>query len=296
MGHRVWWGKAALAGIPAMALAALGLLPDRGRALSPTWSGDGHRIVCTLAWTRLTPGARVGIREVLGSELTAASFAEGCVWADEIRGRLAEEPEALARFRPFTTAHYVNFPPSATALGREGCTVIRGEVVRYCVLDALDHLIHVVEGGSGDLSRGEALRFLIHFVGDLHQPLHAGYGHDRGGNDRIVNVMGRADQNLHWVWDTFMVAHGGEPWDEMAERLGRSVSPLEERRWVALDPMVWAAESYAIVESQVYRDLEDGAYVGQTYYDRNAHTAERRLQMAGVRLAAVLNHVFDPEP
>jgi hypothetical protein len=165
--------------------------------------------------------------------------------------------------------------------------------VRYCAIDGVDYLTHVVQGGVGELSEREALLFLIHIVGDLHQPLHAGYGHDRGGNDTRVNVIGTADRNLHWVWDVFMVGHGGESWSEMAARLGASIPPVAEERWRDDDPMTWAAESYEIVEMQVYRDIEDEGYAGQDYYVRNRHAAERHLQMAGVRLAARLNRIFD---
>ncbi|NNF25930.1 MAG: hypothetical protein HKN73_01745, partial [Gemmatimonadetes bacterium] len=98
------------------------------------------------------------------------------------------------------------------------------------------------------------------------------------------------------VWDTFMVSHGGEDWTVMAERLGNGVAPVDEHLWAESDPLIWARESYSVVETQVYADVEDGGYVGQLYYDRNRHTAERRLQMAGVRLAALLNHLFDSAP
>lgn len=257
-----------------------------------TWSGDGHRITCQLAWDRLTPEAVRGVRDLLGPELTASEFADACVWADQIRAQLSTAPAELARFRPFTTAHYVNFPAGAAALSRDGCSSGGGVSVRYCALDGTDYLLDVLDGGTSELSRGEALKFLMHIVGDLHQPLHAGYGEDRGGNDFVVNAVGRSGRNLHWVWDVFMVAHGNEPWPEMARRLDEAISPIQERRWQELDAMEWATESYDIVESHVYRDIEDGGYVGQTYFDRNVQTAERRLQMAGVRLAAVLNDVF----
>lgn len=259
-----------------------------------SWSADGHRIVCRIAWNRLTPRTRVTVSRLLGPDGSETAFPDACVWADEIRARLAEEPE-LARFLPYTPAHYVNFTPGETRPDRSGCTSVRRDRVDHCVLDGVDLAALAAAGGPSHLSADEGLRFLAHFVGDLHQPLHAGYGHDRGGNDVLVNVMGE-ERNLHWVWDSFMVSHGGEDWGTMAERLDRSIAPVDEGRWGDRDPLVWAAESLSLVETRVYEDLEDGGYVGQRYFDRNQHAAETRLQMAGVRLAALLNDLYDPGP
>ena len=260
-----------------------------------SWSADGHRIVCGIAWARLTPVTREAVARILGPDGSEMSFPDSCVWADEIRARLAEEGDDLARFRPYTPAHYVNFVSGERRPGREGCTSVREDRVAHCVLDGVDLAAVAATGGPSHLSPDEGLRFLAHFVGDLHQPLHAGYGHDRGGNDVLVNVMGE-ERNLHWVWDSFMVGHGGEDWIAMAERLSGTIAPVDEARWLEQDPLVWAAESLSVVETQVYADLEDGGYVGQRYFDRNQHTAERRLQMAGVRLAMLLNALFDPDP
>lgn len=257
------------------------------------WGGDGHRVVCRIAWNRLSPRTRQSVEQLLGPEGSRAAFPDACVWADEIRGRIEADP-ALARFAPYTTAHYVNFEPSSSTLDRRGCTRLSAARETYCILDGIDLVAHAAAGGPSELSRAEALKLLVHLVGDIHQPLHVGYGRDRGGNDVTVNVMGEAGRNLHWVWDTFMVVHGGEEWASLARRLDRSVAPLDEMRWAEMDPTAWAAESYSVTETHAYDDVEQGGYVGQRYFDLNRHTAERRLQMAGVRLAAVLNHLFDP--
>ncbi len=262
-------------------------------SVSETWGGDGHRVVCRIAWNRLTPRTRQVVEQLLGPEGSRDAFPDACVWADEIRARIGGEP-ALARFAPYTTAHYANFEPGSSSLDRGGCARLSADREAYCILDGIDLVTHAAAGGPSELSRAEGLKLLAHLLGDVHQPLHVAYGRDRGGNDVIVNVMGEAGRNLHWVWDTFMVAHGGEDWASLARRLDRSVAPLDEMRWVEGDPIVWAGESYSVTETQVYDDVEEGGYVGQRYFDLNRHTAERRLQMAGVRLAAVLNHLFDP--
>ena len=280
---------------PALGLALL-TSPAGGAAAAhstPPWSADGHRVVCRIAWDRLTPDAREGVGRLLGPEGLEGTFPDMCVWADQIRARLAEEGDDLARFVPYTSAHYVNFTPGGGQPDRSSCTRVSGGVVSYCVLDGITLVEFAAAGGPSRLSPAEGLRFLAHFVGDVHQPLHVGYGHDRGGNDVFVNVMGE-ERNLHWVWDTFMVSQGGEDWSAMATRLGESIAAVDEIRWAELDVLAWARESFSVVETQVYADVEDDGYVGQRYFDRNQHTAERRLQMAGVRLAALLNRLFHP--
>ncbi|MGI9625877.1 MAG: S1/P1 nuclease, partial [Longimicrobiales bacterium] len=184
-------GKFGWIGLTACVIVFAPIAPGpKGLSSAGGWSGDGHRIVCQLAWNRLTPDAKSGVQRLLGSDLTGLDFAGECVWADEIRAQLSAGPEGLERFRPFTTAHYVNFEPEADRLSPEGCSSTAGPRARYCALNGITHLVDVLGGASSALSRAEALRFLIHFVGDIHQPLHAGYGHDRGGNDHVVNVMG----------------------------------------------------------------------------------------------------------
>ncbi len=89
-----------------------------------------------------------------------------------------------------------------------------------------------------------ALKFLIHFVGDLHQPLHVSHWQDEGGSKLKGTFMARAS-NMHQVWDSGLIRNAGLPWHEIAEQLERKVTPAERRAWSASHPLDWANESLA---------------------------------------------------
>ena len=264
----------------------------RSLATPVPWSAAGHRLVCRIAWNLLSAEVQAEVAEVLGPGATGTEFTDGCVWADQIRAQLSAAPPELEHLARYTPAHYVNFEPGLARVTRDGCTQGEGLEQTPCVIDAIDEMVGILEGAPSPLTKGEALRFLIHFVGDVHQPLHSGYGDDLGGNRVGVSVMGE-ERNLHWVWDTFFLEHDGEPWEDRADRLLESLTAAEKEAWETEDPLVWAQESYVLVESRVYPEAERSDwYIGQEYFDRNILAVERRLLAAGVRLAFLLNRVF----
>jgi hypothetical protein len=140
-----------------------------------------------------------------------------------------------------------------------------------------------------------ALKFLGHFVGDIHQPLHVGYGDDLGGNRVHACVPTDDSSNLHAVWDGFIVgrrmAEGGVDWRSYGARLQGEIRPVHRSQWSSADPRDWANESYALVEDEVYGDPLDACLTG-AYAAAHAETVERRLKQAGVRLGALLNRLF----
>ena len=137
------------------------------------------------------------------------------------------------------------------------------------------------------LERAQALKWLAHLVGDLHQPLHVGRGDDRGGNDVLV-LWFDEPTNLHDVWDSRMIDHSRLSFSELAELIGPA-RPEEVRVWQASGPAEWARES---------QDLRGAAYalgdrkLSYLYMYDHWPTIRRRLQQAGVRLSGVLNRIF----
>ena len=136
-----------------------------------------------------------------------------------------------------------------------------------------------------------ALRFIVHIVGDLHQPLHAGKPGDRGGNDVKVKWFGR-DTNLHAVWDSALVDEEDLSFTEWAQRIERRTTSDEVIRWWVVNPVVWIAES-AQIRDTVY---PSGSELSWRYIYDHMPTVRRRLAQGGVRLAAYLNTVFDQAP
>ena len=280
--------------ITSFLLAALG-----GAPLSDAlpWSADGHRIVCRVATTHLTAAARLEVAELIGRDPRYDRFEDACVWADEIRAEIQLGNPDLQHFARFTPSHYMNSPRGSVGVAVEDCTPDPppGRLPSPCVLDAIAAFSDSLRRSTHPDRRLEALKFLGHFVGDLHQPLHAGYGDDRGGNDATVNVMGDPDQNMHAVWDDFFIGHRGLAWPDHATELEERITPIDRELWSGGDPVAWANESYQIVEREVYADIErDGPYVGQRYYDRHIETVERQLVKGGLRLAHLLNGLLDP--
>ena len=146
---------------------------------------------------------------------------------------------------------------------------------------------------SPDAPRNEkriALRFIAHLVGDIHQPLHAGFAEDRGGNSVDVRFNGRKE-NLHSLWDTALVElEQGTP-AEIAARIQAVVTGDDAKQWQQGTPAYWALESLAIVRAQVYR-LSASGEIGETYTEAARAVIRTWLAQAGARLAWMLNKTF----
>lgn len=242
------------------------------------WGRDGHKIVCKIAYQEVSSQTRRAIDNLLAEDDDYDSFPESCLWADVIR----REP----KYGKYPTAHYMNIPRGAAHVSAdEHCQST------YCVIEAIEDMSGVLE--SPRFNQGEkleALKFLTHFIGDLHQPLHAGYGDDRGGNDTSVSAWGES-RNMHSVWDWVLIEHTGIPWQAYAVQLQDEITPIDRQLWARGMPDNWAEESYQIVENAVY-DVGEGAVVGDEYYERNISTVEQQLKKAAVRMAMVLDRVL----
>jgi nuclease S1 len=243
------------------------------------WGGDGHRIVALIASGRLTPGARAMVAELIAEAGSGeATLPDIANWADRVR--------RMPGWHFSAPWHYVNLP--------------RGENVTFdfardcsdegCIVSAIDRCREVLEGGAtADFDEPMALMFLVHFVGDIHQPLHCGYGEDLGGNRIHVTFFGRRT-NLHSVWDSGMLSRGEIPWRDRAARLEAELTSAEADEWDTTDPVVWVNESYQAAVVYAY-DASPEASLGQDYLDMCLPVAEEQLLKAGVRLAAILNEI-----
>jgi len=276
-----------------LVLAALAL-PPSGTAF---WGADGHKIVCEIAFQEMNANTRVKVRALIGNDPQFQRFSDSCVWADDVRSKANSGDPAFQRFRRFTGAHFVNFSRHAATVSTNGCTRTVNNEKQPCVIDAITEFSEQLKNGSTQEARLEALKFLAHFVGDVHQPLHAGYGDDLGGNRERVRLSNGDSTNLHSVWDGFMVTSAGKPWEQYARDLQADINPIDREAWNVLDPVVWARESYQMVEDDVYEDRgapgADGKpVIDRNYYLLNELNAERRLKQAGVRLARMLEQAL----
>jgi hypothetical protein len=144
--------------------------------------------------------------------------------------------------------------------------------------------------------RQEALKFVVHFVGDIHQPLHCADRHgDKGGNKRLVFVLDRREAvNLHSVWDTWIIREmvGRQKIAVFAEALDKKITAKQRKEWATGTPEQWANESHGVAVEKVYADVpEDGPppKLGTDYVGKKAPVVAEQLGRAGVRLGSLLN-------
>lgn len=228
------------------------------------WSADGHRLIADYALSRLSPAAGAQLERLLAQE-NGATLASVSTWADEVKS-------------PTTAAwHYVNFPRDADCRYDGDRMCIQGN----CVVGAIERQLAVLASGAPPERRLLALKYVVHFVGDVHQPLHAGYTDDRGGNDFQLRAYGRGT-NLHKLWDSALVQH----WPGGIEELKASMDKVPTAAGAA-DPRLWAEASCRVVASA-------GFYPGRRKLDES-YAAQwneqlpQQLALAGQMLAEALN-------
>jgi hypothetical protein len=136
--------------------------------------------------------------------------------------------------------------------------------------------------------RSTALKYIIHFVGDMHQPMHVSRAEDKGGNTIQLQYDGNGT-NLHSLWDTKMLEHAGLNDLLLAQKFDNA-TPVQIKKWQSDPQMIWAWESYRI-SSQLYTEIDrmKGRVIDNAYYEEHLPIVQRRIEQAGIRLAGLLN-------
>ena len=262
----------------AAAATAFALAP----APAVAWGKTGHRVVAAIADAQLSGLARAHVKEILGQ---AESLDEAANWPDEMRSN----PSPFWQ-KTSTPWHYVT---------------LNGIVYDHApsegdALEALNKYSATLRDPAASLADKQlALRFVVHIIGDLHQPLHVGKCCDKGGNDVKVKWFGR-DLNLHSVWDSALVDEQQLSFTEMTAKLQRHTSNADVIAWWDINPRDWMSESAQIRETIYPRPSIDPKKVPELSYSyvyQNSPIMERHLKQAGVRLAAYLNDLYaEPRP
>jgi hypothetical protein len=243
------------------------------------WGYTGHRMIAEIAEQFLEPETARQVRDLLAIE-NVTTLAEVSTWADQIR---AQRPETA----PW---HYVDIPVHTSAGEPKGYDAARDCPNNACVVGKIQEFERVLaDRQASERQRLEALEFLAHFIGDVHQPLHASDDHDRGGHDLPVTFAGR-QTNLHAVWDTGIIEQAVKG-DERgyAIRLAQHVTQPELSQWSQGDPISWANESHDVATSVVYDELPHAGILPDSYEAQALPIVNEQLERAGVRLAKVLN-------
>lgn len=280
---------------PVIAVAmAVALAPSGAKA----WRDDGHRIVCHIALLELHPEARAEVVRLITLDTSTQTFEEACIWPDDVKFAPHRWPQPL---------HYVSVPKGGTVADDSFCPP-----EKTCLLAAIDSSVAVLSNpDSGDTARMEALKYLGHLIGDLHQPIHIGYLAGRGGNDNHVIWQGAAtpvspfllnprETNMHRVWDHEMIDDLRLQPYRYGTRLWMSLSGEERGAWAGMDILPWAQESRDIAtapETQ-YEPIDpegpvpEPLVLGREYLQQHWPTVELRLKQAGVRLGYMLNQLL----
>jgi nuclease S1 len=255
-------------------------------ATSPAWAWGriGHRVIARCAETQLSPNAKAGLVALLKP---GESLADASTWADEHR-------RELPKSAPW---HYVDVPLDEPRYHSifAGDTPERGYVV-----DKIHDFKVVVNDSSHSLEdRRVALRFLVHFVEDLHMPMHVGDNNDKGGNRTQVRFFERGT-NMHSLWDSGMIEYICDTEDFWLKDLAVLDTPPAREKATKGTIEDWATESLmasrqAYVIPETGKRLKSGQKLGDVYLDANLPVLRQRLYLASVRLAMVLNQVFAAE-
>ncbi|MFZ5877446.1 MAG: S1/P1 nuclease [Nitrospirota bacterium] len=266
----------------AWAAAALAL---SGSSPALAWGDKAHQVVAVIAESHLTPPARDQVQALIGP----SRLRDVAMWADQIR---TQRPDSKRW-------HYVNIPlDRAEYVPAKDCARPRAG---DCVVEAIARFERVLaDYDRPRAERAEALRFVTHFVADLHQPLHAADHRDGGGNDvkvvffgAVLRPGGRAPWNLHAVWDSGLIERRGLSVSKYVQRLTRQLARQSINDLVAGSVVDWALESHRAAGDTAYR-LPPDRVLGDEYADMAFPVIDDLLAKAGVRLAKVLNGALAP--
>jgi nuclease S1 len=272
------------------------------------WGDEGHKVIGLIATHFLDPDVLAKVNQILaadGTHLTAKDIASEATWADKYRDSDRHTPHPV-HYTKTHDWHFVDLEISspdlsAACFGRPplptGTKATSGPA-HDCVVDKIEQFAAELGNPSTSaLERRRALQFLLHFVGDIHQPLHASDDQDKGGNDKHVSGGGIPANNLHHDWDTEFVKKLGPDPQTIAQTLIADISSSNQSHWSSGTADDWAMESFKVSKEHTYGKLPAPSSAGTysltpSYVDDATTVVGEQLSKAGVRLAFVLNEAL----
>jgi hypothetical protein len=292
-----------------VAIAIVALAAVCAASSLQAWGGQGHRLVGLIAANHLSAAASANVKWLLDGQ----SLADVAGWAD---GQVTDWQQTA----PW---HYLNIPPEASGYDRDRdcprqpgvAAGARADQWRDCAVDRITYMEQRVSDTKLDRAdRATALKYLVHFIGDLHQPFHA-LGVGRGGNDVEVRLFGNASCgpstssgppraesrggndpnrpplpcNLHSVWDSRLIARRDTADPAYVAALE---ALIRQKGWFQQPvgtPRDWAEQSWALGKAAL---VKKDTNIDEAYYNKHITVIDERLALAGVRLSAVLNRAL----
>lgn len=238
---------------------------------SYAWGPHGHRMVGGVAEKYLSNKAKRKLRKFLGD----TDLAKFSLWADEIKS----DPQ----WKHASPWHYVNIADGKTYENSPKSPA--GDIYT-----AMEEMEEILKGKKSSLSKAEAIKFLVHLIGDLHQPLHHGRAEDRGGNTIILSWFDESS-NLHRVWDSDMIESQGLSYSEYMRWLPKPTKE-ELRKWKEGGPKEWGEETRQQRDKAYSLPNERKKYWEYSYMYEHKPFYELQLAKAGYRLAVLFNRIF----
>lgn len=236
-----------------------------------SWGAKGHRAVATIAEKHLTTNTA----NVVKAYLKGITIENVSTWADENRD---------AKTAPW---HYLNLP---LGLNHEQFVDVVSKQGNDNVYSAILKVEAVLKDKTSTLpQKNEALKYLIHLVGDAHQPMHVSRKEDKGGNTIQLQFDGKGT-NLHALWDSRLIDHEGLGEADIVKQYDWA-NDAQIKKWQEDSPMEWLWESYQI-STELYADVKPGQSIDEEYYKKYIKTIHLRIDQAGIRLAGELNKIF----
>jgi hypothetical protein len=243
------------------------------------WGRVGHAVIGIAAVAALDPAPRAELLDILpatSAETLPGAIEEACFWPDTLR--------ESAQWSWSAPQHYVNIPRSSDRCDRQrdcpdGLCVTAG-ILKYAA--------ELGRPGLGRERRWQALAWLCHLVGDLHQPLHAGFLDDRGANQVDIEYRGE-NSNLHQFWDSMLINQRLQGADPGTIALRGAVETVASRDWNPADPAAWTEESHALAATRAY---PPDSVIDDAFADASWTLVQQQWRKAAERLALILNSVL----
>src|ERR1041385_81526 len=274
-------------------------------SISLGWGAGGHMMTAQIAFSRLNPTAKAKAIELLAIDINPAAvtakstdFVNASHWADDLR--------PFAEFDSFKALHFIDrpFPPGSNLPAIDPENIVK----------ALEDNVNILKTSTEKNAQAQALRFILHFVGDIHQPLHcttrvtaANPDGDRGGNLFKIKILKNGklqDSNLHSYWDGGIGAFpptgnnfAPPPLRSVvrAANQAKAANPATNPALKLDDPFnfaAWSDESFALGKSVVYKGIQSGKKPAPAYNQKALKVARQRVAWGGYRLAALLNAIW----
>ncbi len=251
------------------------------------WGTEGHELTCAIADAKLTPKARQFVKDTLsmGQFLDGNSdndLASACLWADDAK---------YAKYAGTYESHFLNVPRSENKIEfSRDCAAL--DCIAVGIQRNLNYLAQTATSDRERARKAAALRFLGHFIGDLHQPLHVSNLEDWGGNKIKVSWFGKKS-NLHKVWDVEVLERSGlsHP-DNLDFFLRQEIDDHE------FNVLRWMESSFKLARSSAYRNADGniittGETLNEAYFEKSKPVVIQQLLLAGHRLAYLINSLAD---